>query len=138
MSEFRNRERRQAFLFITLGLVMTVLSYQNFQYPEHLKKSSIDVDASLNASAVELQSTRTRLSADAGLRPPVLTPNLASAKTRVIESNAPMKLKLKRAPAKSVQNRKKSKKKSIQSSKQKTSEKKSSKKPKKAYSKKTY
>jgi len=96
-----------------MGLVMTVFSYQNFQYPEHLKKSSVDVDASLNASAYELQKTRNRLNADSELRPPVPTPNLASAKTRVIESNAPMRLKLKRAPAKSIQPKKKSKKKSF-------------------------
>ena len=131
MTEFRNRERRQAFLFITLGLVMTVFSYQNFQYPEHLKKSSIDVDASLNASAVELQRTRRRLNADSELRPPVATPHLASAKTQVVELHAPMKLKLKRAPAKTAQTRKKSKKKASRSTQQKKAQKKSSQKAKK-------
>ena len=136
MSEFKNRERRQAFLFITMGLVMTVFSYQNFQYPEHLRKSSVDVDASLNASAFELQKTRNRLNADSELRSPVPTPHLASSRTQVIESNAPMKLKLKRAPAKSVQPRKKSKKKSAPKAKQnKSNTKKSSKKSKKVSTK---
>lgn len=131
MSEFKNREKKQAFLFITLGLVITVFSYQNFQYPEHLKKSSIDVDASLNASAAELQKTRRRLDADVELRAPVPTSNLASSQTQVLESTAPMKLKLKRAPAKSPQTKKKSKRKSAKKSTKassKSSKKKSSKK----------
>ncbi len=132
MSVFRVGEKRQALLFITLGLVMTIFSYQNFQYPEHLKKSSIDVDASLNASAIELQRTRSRLGADSELRLRAPMPNLASAKTQVIESNAPMRLKLKRAPAKSSQIKKTAKKKSSsKSTKQQSTQKKSSKKKKK-------
>lgn len=110
ISEFKNREKKQALLFITLGLVMTVFSYQNFQYPEHLKKTSIDVDATLNASEVELQKTINRLGADADIRPQGLPIKLASTKTQVVDSDVPMKLKLKRAPAKSTLGKKKSKK----------------------------
>lgn len=87
---------------------MTIFSYQNFQYPEHLKKSSFDVDASLNASALEVQRTRQKLNAEAGTTMKVLP---MVSKTQVTESSAPMKLKLKRAPAKSGVSKKKSKKK---------------------------
>jgi len=124
MLGFRNREKRQAFLFITLGVVMTIFSYQNFQYPEHLKKSSIDVDASLNASGLELQRTRQKLNASAGGAMKVLP---MVSRTQVTESAAPMKLKLKRAPAKSSMSKKKSK-------KSKTLKKPKKKKPKKTQS----
>lgn len=104
MSEFRNREKRQALLFITLGLVVTLFSYQNFHYPETIKKSEVDVGASLDASDLEIQKTRQNLN------PEHSVPIASSPRTQVIESNAPLKLKLKRAPAKSVVAKKKKKK----------------------------
>lgn len=109
MSQFKNREKRQAFLFITLGLVISIFSYQNFQYPEAIKKSAVDVDASLDASDLEIQRTRRRLSSYSQLRSSSKpNPALAPPKTQVVE--APMKLQLKRAPAKSSVGKKKSKK----------------------------
>lgn len=95
MSEFKNREKRQALLFVTLGFVISVFSYQNFQYPERIQKSQVDFGASLRSSDLEIQRTHQNMS-------PQTAPTraMAASKTQVLESEAPMQLRLKRAPAK--------------------------------------
>lgn len=108
MSEFKNREKRQALLFITLGFVISVFSYQNFQYPERIQKSQVDFGASLRSSDLEIQRTHQHIN-------PQTAPTraMATSKTQILESETPMQLRLKRAPAKTPKVKKNKKKPSL-------------------------
>lgn len=70
-----------------------------------MKKSDVDLSPSLNLSDLEIQKTRRALQSGPGF---VMT---SSSQTQVIESTAPMQLKLKRSPAKILPSKKKKKKK---------------------------
>ncbi len=92
MSEFISRQKKKSFIFLALGVLMLIISFQNFQYPQQIAKSNEDVAAMLNSSESDIQKTRGQIS----MKPTGLAP----ARTQVVEIAAPLNIKLKRAPAK--------------------------------------
>lgn len=100
MFGLKNNRKHQAFLLITLGVVITFFSYQNFQYPQTIEKSSVDLSTGLYSSDVEIQKTRQRLNSQVPNRSRLGSEAPVSSKSnKVTESKEAMKLTLKRAPA---------------------------------------
>ena len=94
MSEFISRQKKQSFLFFLLGLLTLIALFQNFQYPQEITKSSVDVTSVLNSSETEIQNTRQQIV------PNPQMPAVAAPRTQVVEASSALKINLKRAPAK--------------------------------------
>jgi hypothetical protein len=108
-----NREKKKGLIFIALGVVLSLFSYQNFKYyPENIHKTSVDVTGTLRQSDTELRRFRSHMANKRAQQ--VESPRAQAAKPLIPKTqvtDAPMKLKLKRAPAKTTPSKTKSKKK---------------------------
>ena len=104
MTEFLNRKKKQSFLFLLLGVLIMLVSFQNFEYPERISKTSVDLTQVLNSSETEIQNTKMNLNSN-------VEPAFPTQATTISEPDAPIRIKLKRAPAKVISKKKKKKKK---------------------------
>ncbi len=108
-----NKEKKQAYLILFAIALLNLFSYQNFETSTGKSKSDTDLSALLRSSESEIQKTRIDL--NQGLQDEVRF-DTESAKrltpiAKIVEINGPLKIKLKRAPAKTGAKKKKKKKK---------------------------
>ncbi len=100
MTEFINRKKKQSLLFLVFGILIMLISFQNFEYPEQISKTPVDLTQVLNTSETEIQNTKMNLQSVEKTALPVQT-------VTVSEPDAPIKIRLKRAPAKVISKKKK-------------------------------
>lgn len=90
-----NKDKKRAYLIVLIVVLVSFFSFQNFRSDEGAVKTSVDVSEMLQSSQNELQQTKSDLKQD--IKMPIET----FEPTQVSNAREPMRIKLKRAPAKS-------------------------------------
>ncbi len=91
-----NKDKNRAYLILLSIVVVSFLSFQNFSSSEGSVKPNVDVSEMLKSSQIELQQTKSDLRQD------IKMPSEISEPSQVSIAREPMRIKLKRAPAKSL------------------------------------
>jgi hypothetical protein len=104
-------ERNLAYLILAMIAAINIFTFQNFNYSEGFRKPSTDVSGMLKVSDQEIQQTKFNLNQNLQSQGGFDHENLRDLATEsiVTEPKGPIKIKLKRTPAK-VQKKSKSKK----------------------------
>lgn len=90
-----NKDKKRAYLIVLIVVLVSFFSFQNFRSDEGAVKTSVDVSEMLQSSQNELQQTKSDLKQDIKIPIETFEP------TQVSNAREPMRIKLKRAPAKS-------------------------------------